>query len=153
MFLDGSLCNDALWRVLAAHPSSQCCFFRHRYNQVTLTQAGRTPYVHIDTEATGGGLTVYSGRTHREMSKGHYTGEIGTFGHAITKLEEHNCSSSVSNWMWRLYKWENENVGVEPNTNPMFLQLNDWYSESAGWKRWFSSMKQHTDSPMFVHHL
>lgn len=76
MYLDGSLCNDALWRVLAITPPPSADFFRHRYNQVTLTQAGRTPYVHIDTEATEDGSTVYSGRTHLEMLKGCLFGGI-----------------------------------------------------------------------------
>lgn len=32
--------------LLSPPPSAASFFFKHRYNQVTLTQAGRTPYVH-----------------------------------------------------------------------------------------------------------
>lgn len=68
-------CDNALRGVQATTPSSQCCFFRHRYNQITLTQAGRTSYVHID-RGPEGGSTVYS-----RMLKGCYSGEVHTLPH------------------------------------------------------------------------
>lgn len=54
-YVDGSLCNDALWSALSPTPPPRAAFVDTDTTKVTLTQAGRTPYVHIDTEAAAGG--------------------------------------------------------------------------------------------------